>query len=171
MGTSTNGILVYGYDFGGDGELKLAETKESDANPYGYFKTSWWDDEADVDVDGDQDDDGESPDLFDRMTQRLYESIPDVPAADDSWDCAEVVKNRLGVWFESYCSGSYPMYLLVTHKRTVHRGDTKAVDPTELAAMPNREGWDDKLAHALSVLEVTPDQDRPRWLMASYWSN
>lgn len=166
MGISTNGILAYGYDFGGgDGELKLAEAKESDTNPYGYFKTSWWDNEADSEND---DEDDERLDLFDRMTQRLYESIPDAPAADDSWDRAEVVKKRLGVWFESYCSGSYPMYLLVTHERTVYRGDTKIVDPAELAAMPGREGWDDKLAHALSVLEVTPDQDRPRWLMASY---
>lgn len=39
MGTHTDGILAYGYDFGDEEEINLVETE------CGYLKTSWHDGE------------------------------------------------------------------------------------------------------------------------------
>jgi hypothetical protein len=94
---------------------------------------------------------------------------PDSPPAKYTWDREEVIKDRLGVWFESYCSGDYPMYVLATHEITVYRGSVEVIDPAELAAAPEREGWNTRLARALEILDVHPLQEQPAWLMASYW--
>ena len=50
MSTSTNGMMIYGYDFGDPSSLLLAEAQRSDTNEYGYFKTSRWDDEHEVTI-------------------------------------------------------------------------------------------------------------------------
>jgi hypothetical protein len=163
MGTSTNAVMVYGYHFGNAESLELAEAQTSDTNPYGYFKTSWWDDENDEA----EDEDGESVGLFDVMIRRLYESIPDAEPAED--DREEVVKKRLGVWFEDHCSGEYPMYVLATAAFQAYRGDAKVVDVDRLRLDPAAGGWDAKLAEALRILEVTPVQQQPAWLLVSYW--
>lgn len=165
MGTSTNGVMIYGYDFGDESSLLLAECQESDTNPYGYFKTSWWDDENEEA----EDEDGDPVGVIELMTKRLYESIPDAEPAEYDWEREEVVKERLGVWFESYCSGDYPMYVLATAEFTVYRGSTEVVDVDRLASDPVAKGWDAKLAEALRILDVHPLQERPAWLLASYW--
>lgn len=159
MGTSTDGILAYGYDFGAEESLNLAEAQVSDTNEFGFLKTAWCDAEH-------EDSDG---DLVVTMTRLLYESIPDAPPAKYDWDREQAVKAHLGVWFEAYCSGSYQMWILTTHVITVSRGDTETIDPTALAAGAAAGDWDAKLAHALNVLGVHPTQDKPRWLLASFW--
>lgn len=165
MGTSTNGVMIYGYDFGDPSSLLLAEAQQSEANPYGYFKTSWWDDENEEA----EQEDGTELSVIDLMTKRLYESIPDAPAARWDWERDKIVKERLGVWFEGYCSGDYPMYVLATAEFTVYRGSVEVVDLGRLANDPAEKGWNAKLDHALAVLEVHPLQARPEWLLASYW--
>jgi hypothetical protein len=164
MGQSTNAVMVYGYRFGSVESLEVAEAKSSDANPYGYFKTSWCDDENE-DVAAE---DGESMDLFNLMIRRLYESIPDAPAVEWGRQRADIVKERLGVWFEAHRSGEYPMYVLATAAFTAYRGDAKVVDVDRLRDDPAAGGWDAKLAEALRILEVTPAQERPSWLLVSY---
>jgi hypothetical protein len=165
MGQSTNGVMIYGYDFGDPSSLLLAEAATSETNPYGYLKTSWHDDEHDEVVD----EDGTELGVIALMTKRLYEAIPDAKPAESDWEREEVVKERLGVWFESYCSGDYPMYVLATAEFTVYRGDAKVVDVARLADDPAAKGWDAKLAEALRILDVHPTQERPAWLLASYW--
>lgn len=164
MGQSTNGVLAYGYDLGSDEEWKVREAQQGPGNKYGYLKTSWYDAEA-----ADEDDSEESEDLIDKMQRRLYDSIPGLPPVESGWECGDPVKEHLGVWFEAYCSGDYAMWMLVTSETTVYRGDTKVIDPAEMLADPGRNRWDEKLAHALSVLGLTPLQEKPAWLLASYW--
>lgn len=163
MGQSTNGVLAYGYDLGSEEGWKVREAQEGPGNEYGYLKTSWYDGEA---VD-ESEDDGEE--LIDRMQRRLYDSIPGLPPVESGWECEDPVKEHLGVWFEAYCSGDYPMYILATHEMTVYRGDADVVDMVALIEAPALNSWDDKLRHALSVLELTPLQEKPEWLLASYW--
>jgi hypothetical protein len=167
MGVSTDGILAYGYDFGSEEAFQLREAQESDTNPYGFFKTDWYDAETADDEDLDGDDEERS--VIALLAMRLYEAIPGAPAVEYASDCEDPVKAHYGVWFESYCSGEYPMYILATSVTTVDRGDTQLIDPFALGRQPVDEGWDGKLAEALRVLGVTPLQERPGWLLASYW--
>jgi hypothetical protein len=164
---STNGLMAYGYDFGDPDGLLLREAQKGPGNEYGYFKASWWDDENEEDAENDEDE--EAPSLVERMTRRLYDSIPDAPPAEYDFQREEIVKERLGVWFEAYCSGDYAMYILATAEFCVYRGDTKVIDLDRLRDDPARGGWDEKLAEALRILDVHPLQQRPAWLLASWW--
>lgn len=165
MGQSTNGIVAFGYDLGaGEGGWKVEQVGE-----YGDLKVPWYDSDADEASD-DENEDADGSTAVGRLYGVLYESIPDAPEVKWSWDRETAVKERLGVWLESYCSGDYPMYILATYETTVYRGDTKLLDMAALEARRAAEGWDEKLAHALSVLGLTPTQEQPGWLLASYWS-
>ncbi|MCX5066930.1 hypothetical protein OOJ91_13845 [Micromonospora lupini] len=165
MGTSTNGILAYGYHFGSEDSLLIREAQESDTNPDGYFVNSWYDYRTTMTVDYEKVDGALDP--IEAMTKRLYDSIPDAPPAEDDWDRANVVKGRLGVWFEAHCSGDYPMYVLTTKVLTAHRGDADVVPISDLRQ--RQDEWDGLLARALQLLDVTPTQARPEWLLCSYW--
>jgi hypothetical protein len=161
MGTSTNATLVYGYHFGSGESPELHECDETEANEYGYFKASWWDAENEEPC-------GDDNDLFDVMMHRLFDSL-EAPEVEYGWERADVVKERMGVWFESHCSGEYPMWVLCTAEFTAYRGDAKLVDVARLAADPVEKGWDAKLAEALRILDVHPRQESPGWLLVSYW--
>lgn len=161
MGTSTDAKLIFGYHFGAEEGLLLREAQESDSSPYGLLKTDWFDGNAGID------DDRESEDFFEAATKRLYDSIDGAPPAEDDWDRQGVVKERLGVWFESHCSVDYPMYVLATKVYTACRGDADVVNLPELTDGIGE--WTARLAHALSVLGVTPTEERPEWLLCSDW--
>lgn len=61
------------------------------------------------------------------------------------------------------------MFLLATRVITVYRGSVKGIDMTALAVEPEMNGWDEKLNTALQVLGITPVQEKPKWLLCSYW--
>ncbi len=71
--------------------------------------------------------------------------------------------------FESYCSGDYPMYVLAAKVITVRRGYSKLIDLDRLKNDPAQHGWDEKLAAAVQTLGVTPKQEKPGWVLVSYW--
>lgn len=167
MGTSTDAIMAYGFNFGSEEDLLLREAAVSDTNKYGYLKLSWFD--AEAEEDDDDSDEAESPTALDLFVRRLYDTIPDAGPAEGDYERADVVKDRLGVWFQSYCSAEYPMWVLCTASFRVYRGDAKAVDPQRLADDPTARGWDARLSDALRVLEVTPNQPKPAWLLVSSW--
>lgn len=167
MGTSTNAMMIYGYHFGSEDALELHECDETEANEYGYFKASWHDAEHE-EVPGD-DGDGESASLLDLMTRRLFDAIPNRPDAEYDSQRADAVKDHYGVWFEGHCSGDYPMYVLCAASFQAYRGDAKLVDVDRLANDPASNGWDEKLAEVLRILEVHPRQEKPGWLLCSYW--
>jgi hypothetical protein len=158
MSTSTNGILAYGYDLGGDEEWKL-----QDAGEFGEFPDlDWYDPESE---DGD--------DFQTAAETRLLATIAGFTEtdwqADGYFDREREAKARLGVEFDTYCSDSYPMFLLATKVITVYRGSTEVIDMADLAAAPAREGWDDKLRAALDALGLKPTQQQAKWLLCSYW--
>lgn len=160
MGMHPKGKVFYGYDVGGgEGDWKFTQAQESDTNPYGYLKTPWYDPE------GDQD--GE--DVRELITKVLYDAIPGAPAVEYDWQRDEPVKEHYGVWLESHAHCDYPSYVLITHETTACQGDAVLLDLTELAATAQREDWDGKLAQALEVLQVTPIQEEPGWLLATDW--
>lgn len=157
MGQSTNGILAYGYDLGsGDAGWKVREVGE-----YGELQLDWYNPD---DEDGDD---------FQTAAERRLLAASGF--AETDWQVEgyfareREAKARLGVEFDTYCHGDYPMYLLATKVITVYRGDVKQIDMAELVQAPSVHGWDDKLRAALETLGLTPTQDRARWLLASYW--
>ena len=46
---------------------------------------------------------------------------------------------------------------------------SQEVDFAALEQARTEGDWDAKLAHAIQALGVTPKQERPKWLLVSYW--
>jgi hypothetical protein len=155
MGQSTNGILAYGYNIGSDeGGWKL-----EGAGEYGEMPTvEWFDPEA-------EDGDGFEESAERHMLADIGFTERWTRGNDGYFDREKAAKARLGVEFESYCSGEYPMYLLAAKGSvtTARRGDCEPVDFTV------NPDWDAKLRAALQVLGITPTQERAQWLLCSYW--
>jgi hypothetical protein len=156
MGMSTNGMLVYGYNLGGDeGGWGVAEAGE-----YGELEVGWFnpldDDEADF------------------VTAAEKRLLAAAGFTETDWQAEgyfareREAKAALGVEFDSYCTGDYPMYVLATKVITAYGGDVKDVDMVELVEAPKVHGWDAKLRAALKTLGLTPKQESPRWLLCSY---
>lgn len=156
MSTSTNAILAYGYNLSNGDGWAFRETGE-----YGEPKLDWYDDETE---DGD--------DFATAAEARLLASIGFTEKWGDNldgnfWQREKDAKARLGVELESYCHVEHPMYVLATKVITVYRGDAKTLNPAELAAAPPE--WDERLGAAVAALGITPVQERPAWILVSYW--
>lgn len=155
MGQSTNGILAYGYDLGeGLGMIR-------EAGEYGELPPlAWFDPEHD-------------DDLIEAAGRRLLAELAGFTETDwqvdGYFDREREANARLGVELETYCSESCPMYVLAAKVITVYRGSVEEIDMTELAVAPEMNGWDEKLQAAVAALGITPVQDKPKWLLASYW--
>jgi len=156
MGTSTNGILAYGYNLGGDeGGWQIAEAGE-----YGDWEPPWFPDED------------EDNDFMSAAMRVLRASVGFTETdwrADGYFDRQRDADARIGVELESYCSGDYPMWLLAAQVITVYRGDVQHIDFPSLLAAQVEGGWDTKLAAAVAALGITPKQERPGWMLVSYW--
>lgn len=159
MGQSTNGILAYGYDLGGEEDWKIQGVGEYSELP----DLDWFDPE------------NEEGDDFQSAAERRL--LAEIAGFTEEWSSGNEgyferereAKGRLGVEFGTYCSGEYPMFLLATKVITVRRGYIETIDMADLAVAPTREGWDDKLRVALAALGITPTQEQPKWLLCSYW--
>jgi len=155
MGISSDGILAYGYDLGGDdGEWKIEEAGE-----YGEWTPSW--------LGEDEDEEGpvEAAELALLAAAGFTETDYEVAGYFDRKREAEA---RVGVEMTSYCSGDYPMYVLSAHAITVGRGSVKEIDFAALEVARVEQEWDAKLTAALGVLGMTPKQATPKWLLVSY---
>ena len=157
MGQSTNAMLVYGYHLGSDDNGWELEG----VGEYGELPTLDW-----HDSESDEADFGTDAEL------RLLASVgfTETDWTVDGYHQRErEAKARLGVELETHCSGDYPMYLLIAKGITVYRGDVKKIDFAELAAEVQAKGADEKLRAAVQALGITPKQERPQWLLCSYW--
>lgn len=89
----------------------------------------------------------------------------------DDLDFRDAVRARLpedlGVEAFRHCSDEVPKYILSAHTTRAARGYPQPLDPAALLAA--QEDADRRLAHALDLLEFTPTQERPVWLLASDW--
>lgn len=158
MSTSTNGILAYGYDLGGGEGWKLQGCGEYDELP----ELPWFNEENE-----------DGNDFQSAAERHLLAELADFTETDwqvDGYFARERdAKARLGVEFDTYCSGEYPEFLLAAKVITVYRGDVKHIDMAELADAPEMNGWDERLRTALTALGITPTQERAQWLLCSYW--
>lgn len=155
---STDGILAYGYNLDGSDNWKIREAGE-----YGELPTlPWYDPDAE---DGD--------DFQAAAKRRLLAEIAGFTEtdwrADGHFARKREAEARLGVKFDTHCSGDYPMLLLAAKIITVYRGHVEEIDMPALTAEAEAESWDDKLTAALRVLGITPTQERAKWLLCSYW--
>lgn len=157
MGQSTDALLVYGYHLGGGDGWEI-----EGLGKYGELPAlDWYDPE-----DGD--------DFQEAVERRL---LAQLAGFTETWDTGgegfyereRAAKARLGVKIETHCSGSYPMYLLIAKGVTAYRGDIEPIDFAELAAEVRDKGADEKLRAALEALGITPKQERPGWLLCSFW--
>lgn len=153
MGVSTDGILAYGYNLGGDD----SGWEVAQADEYGGLTLDWLDEDDDFAAEAEK-----------RLLAAAGFTETDWQV-DGYFAREKAAKEGLGVKFESYCSGDYPLYVLAAKVITVSRGYVEHIDMTELVEAPNVHGWDDKLRGALEILGLTPKQESPRWLLCSYW--
>lgn len=160
MSTSTDGILAYGYDLGGDDAgWKVEGLGEYDEWPSG----GWYDPEVD------------DADFTEAVENTLLTAhgftLEWVPGADNSAYRAgrEAARTAIGVEAHGHCSGESAMYLLSAKAITAYRGHVETIDWPALERERVEQDWDGKLAAALSVLALTPIQPEPRWLLVSYW--
>ncbi|MEU3507643.1 hypothetical protein ABZ733_06905 [Streptomyces longwoodensis] len=156
---STNAMLVYGYHLGSDdsGWNVHGTSKYGELPPLG-----WYDAEAE---DGD--------DFQEAAEKRLLATLAQFTETDWNaegyFDREREAKARLGVQFDTHCSGEYPMYLLIAKGITAYRGDAKEIDFSALAAEVKAADADAKLRAALDALGLRPTQERAQWLLCSYW--
>lgn len=152
MGTSTDAYLLYGYDLGSDEGWKLQGLGE-----YEEWEPDWLEDD----------------DLPGSAEKRLLASV----GFTEVWsrhnvgyfDRKNAAVAQVGVTIESHCSGEYPMYVLSAKKLDASRGDVVTVEPAALQAAVGDEDLDGKLARACEALGIQPTQERPAWLLCSYW--
>lgn len=148
MGTSTDGILAYGFDLGED---------------YGFE----WDDESPrpVWVDSDEYEAAENVLL---AADGFTEPEPDFNDDREGWLAwssrrDEAIK-ALGVEIVYHCSDECSMHILAAKHFRNSRGFAVEVD----FDLP--ENADERLAWAVEVLGLDKFKDEePRWLLASWW--
>ncbi|MEV0382356.1 hypothetical protein [Nonomuraea sp. NPDC050643] len=163
MGSSPSAFLAYGYDLGSGESWKFRETDE-----YGYLdsaKFAW------------HDDDDDAPDFIDQAGRRLLAEIAGFTETWETWSeegnfyaAERAAKERLGVVFETYSYGEYPMHVLAAKVIDVDDGTALVVDLAELVAHPDRPKWDAALFDAVKTLGITPVQEKPSWLLCAYYS-
>lgn len=139
MGQATDAILAYGYDLGGAD----SEWKLAGLSKYGELTADWWDESEDL---------GEDADFATALIAWIGGDVRDV-----------------GVEVVTYCSESSPMYLLAATQITVRRGHLHEVTPETLGAPEDRARWDELLDRHVAALGIRPVQERPGWLLVSYW--
>lgn len=143
MGTSTDGILVYGW--------ALDETALADL--------PWLTDE-----DGD---------LSGALTRRLLVEIAGFAETwedgnDGYYERERAAEARLGVEIETHCCQDAEEFILAAKVITASRGYPEALDLAALQAEAEDGGYDEKLARAAAALGLTFEQP-PGWVLASWW--
>jgi len=159
MGMSTDALLVYGYHLGGDDAGWLVHG----AGEYGELPPlDWYDAEA-------HDGEGFQESAEKRLLAQLADFTETDWQADGYFARERAAKARLGVRFETHCSGDYPMYLLIAKGITAWRGKTEEIDFAALQDEMRQTDADTKLRAALNALGLRPTQERAQWLLCSYW--
>lgn len=150
MGTSTNAILAYGYELGGDNDgWKIAE-----AGPYGELRLPW--------LTEDELDNAEFDFAEEVMLRLAREAGHDVKYTSQA-------EEETGLRVESHCSAECAEWLLAAKVITAYRGHPKNIDFAALERERVERDWDSKLERACQVLGITPTQGKPRWVLCSYW--
>lgn len=157
MGNAPYAKLVYGYDLDGSDEWKIREVGD-----FGEPQLSWF-----PEVIGEADD---PRDFLDEADQRLLASVgfTETEWSEGYNDRKKAAEARLGVRFERY--GGDPSSVVLAAKVVEVDWGSIPVDLGALVAEAAASDWDEKLLAALRVLDMTPTQEFPGWLLcAQYW--
>lgn len=158
VNTLTNAMLVYGYHLGsGTGGWQLHGT-----SGYDQLRSLDWHnpEEGDFRADAEK-----------RLLNVIAGFTEEWTSGNEGYSERELAaKARLGVEIESHCTIDYPMYLLIAKGITAHRGDVEVIDFEQLAAEVRQADADTHLRTALDALGIRPLQERPQWLLCSYWA-
>ncbi len=161
MGSDPGANLAYGYDLGSTDEWLLAEA----TGEWGELVLPWYDET--IDDENESEDDEEDTGFAAALMNRLYAAIPDPPPADHNYGRANAAAAHWGVKLVSAGSlteGSTGEVLIAVgsdegRHRSVEWSETMPLDLDELAALPAANGWDAKLAAAITALGITPVRD------------
>lgn len=115
MGTSTNGILAYGYDLGEDW---------GGVNEYDRPEPDWYDDAKG----------------WEESASHALMKAAGVET-HSHWISDDELLKATGVCFDTYCSDRYPMRLLVAKTQTCYRGDADPIDLTLPDNADERLAW------------------------------
>lgn len=158
MGMSADAHLAYGYDLGSGEDFKAVERNE-----YGSPKLPW----LPVDDEGFTDSSA-FDDLIEGVLLASVGFTEEWKGGDPTyWDRKQEAEKRCGVELAYSGHADYAGWVLVAKnsERSVEWSEVMAVDLDELTNRPAYEGWDMRLADALTALGITPTQDGPRWLV------
>lgn len=165
MGSSPSAFLAYGYDLGGGDGWKIRETDE-----YGGIDASnasmlaWYDEDSD--------------DGFIEQAERRLLAV--IAGFTEKWgdnpdgayfDREKAAKEVVGVKFDTYSYGEYPMHVLAA--KVIEVGDDQAliVNPQDLTPdLGEVLKWNSALNAAIEALGITPEQENPSWLLCAYYS-
>lgn len=149
MGTSTDGILAYGFDLGED---------------YGFD----WDDETPRPewIESDEEEAAESVLL---AANGFTEPEPDFYADREGWlswtHRRDDAKKQLGVELVMHCSDSCTMWILAARHFENRRGY-----PVDIPNLDLPDNADERLAWAIDVLGLKKFKgQQAKWLLASWW--
>lgn len=158
MGVSTNALLVYGYDLGGLGDAAGWQIREIDDD--GEPATTWYT----------VPEDAETADFIEQAEIRLLvaNGLTGSWCDDDYFERKREAQQRCGVTIERHCSDACTMYLLVAMDWTANRGYPVKVEPEHLANPELIHHCAANLERALGVLGITPAQEEPGWILASW---
>lgn len=157
MGNSPHGMLAYGYDLGGGGEgWYISNFTES-----GQLDLSWHFDEYD--------------DFVEHAEKRLLERIAGFTETD--WTVEgyhqrrDAAHDSVGATFTAHGDIQQPSYALTAHVIDVSWENPAQVRFADLERRRLSANWDGRLARALSILEITPRQQHPAWLLMASGSD
>lgn len=151
MGTSTDGILAYGYDLGGSEDWRIKNLGE-----YGELQVPWWTESED---DATEDEEGNS---FGEAALFALCGPFGIERPEYGWRH----EPDLPVTFVSHCSVDYPMWILAAKVIIAQRGYPQVLASRDLAVDPQ---WNVDLWKALKALGLEPKQEQAAWLLASDW--
>lgn len=166
MGSSTHGILAYGYYIGDGAPPVIGLAEDEDWRPADFGAEE--DDEDYFDFD-----------FRDWAVHKLLAAAGH-PVEKDGYINPEDIKKHWGVWFEAEGWGENPYYMLVAFEETAY-DHPATLDFAELDSRRIEEGWDGKIATVLEILGIEgltyPEdaykdvkrQQSPRWMLTSYY--
>lgn len=158
MGTSPTGLLMYGYDLGGNEGWKLREAGE-----YGELALHWYDNTTD---------EGAEAEFVAEAMRRMLAEIVGFTETDELADGyherARAAEEALGVVIQHVWTWEVTYYVLAA--RVVDASDApEPVDFDQLERDRIELRFDDRLQAALDALGITPAQERPAWLLSSFY--
>lgn len=168
METNGNGILAYGYNLSsGEKGWQIEEADET-----GRWTPPWSHQDRPVQslnelIDRDWN-------LAANAAQTLLASIGFTEfdrRADGFYERRRQAQEKIGVALTRYCSRSFSSWLLSAHAVIAVRGSVQTIDFPALDKLRVENGWDAKLTHAATALGITPKQNKPAWLLVSYWDD